>query len=284
VKLEDCHAWAVRHHELSSEEAARIRSILDALFAQGGLKRSDFNACLNTRDLFKVVKLVHVAWNRPAEDDAAAGERIADARRRTLVRLLESLNRTAGIRFDAELLDRVYGAITGAGVGNWFPMVGFEYSTVARRFVEFSFYCTDRARLAAEAAADALGLPDGGGAQAMGDDLHALGFDLLASGEWRFKLYRDVPPSAVPSLAEELDESLRRRRFLELQRMGAGGALEPGRKAYAQLPFCRGEEFADLTSGRVGEFAGQVAPVLAGQLIFYVGASDEKVEIYFGVE
>ena len=52
---------------------------------------------------------------------------------------------------------------------------------------------------------------------------------------------------------------------------------EPGR-----VTSWSGEEFPDAARGPLKAFARSIAPALRGQHLFYIGASDEKTEVYFG--
>jgi hypothetical protein len=239
--------------------------------------------------LFDVVKLVHVARNDFA---AAATQRaeIAQRRRRSIVRLLETLNEDSDTRFDAKLFDRVYAAIVDAGVASWYPIVGFDYHPATGRFTEFSFYCADAPGRAAAAVACVLGLPAGVAGPTSGEDLHALGFDVVATGQWRFKPYRQVPSSVAASVLGDLDADLHALPCLSLRRTSSEGTCDALSKFYIELftrdgclPPYWGEDLPKLTTGRINEFARKVAPALTRQQLFYVGASAEKIEIYLGV-
>ena len=68
------------------------------------------------------------------------------------------------------------------------------------------------------------------------------------------------------------------------------GGFEETRKAYvplqARLPgrvtALAGEDFPEAARGRLKAFAKAAARALAGQHLFYIGASEEKTELYFG--
>ncbi|MDE2291052.1 MAG: hypothetical protein KGL53_03120, partial [Elusimicrobia bacterium] len=261
-----------------------------ALAASAGRRRlatDHFQACLNSRDLFSVVKLVHVAECAEPGDETG-GWAAVPARRRALRAFLSGLNRAAGARFDADALERVWEAVLGAGAGGWYPIVGFEHRPADGAFPEVSLYAEHRAALAAAAAARVLA-PQA--LERLGEaPLFALGLDLLAEGGTRLKLYFSAPPSEAEGLLAELDGRLCPPRALALVRTRPEGGFETARKAYVPLAArgdgrvtaLSGDELPLVARGRLLAFARKVARPLAGQHVFYIGASEEKVEVYFG--
>lgn len=292
MNKQQCFEWATEHHALGDADAARVRELIDLLCdarTTTGVRASHFNACLNSRDGFQVVKLVHVARNDaaiPRQERRA----IAKERRAILVQLLGSLNQVDGAHFDVDLLARVYDAFDSGGVDCWYPIVSFDYAPALEKVLELSLYCADAPRAAANAAATALGILDSSVEDGW-NELHALGLDFLASGGWRFKPYRVVSPSSLPELARQLHPSLHSQRFLALARLSSDRRGATATKGYVELftrdgpaQACGAADLVERSEGRVGEFIRSLAPVLTGQAIYYVGASDEKVELYFGVE
>ncbi|HVE11995.1 MAG TPA: hypothetical protein VNI01_01255, partial [Elusimicrobiota bacterium] len=282
----ECLEWARRHHGLGRGAAAReLERTLRVLSksAPAGLPTNHFQACLNSRDLFSVVKLVHVA------ESEEPGASVA-ARRKALLSILRRWNRELGARFDAGLLDRVYSAILAAGARGWYPIMGFEFHPKAQAFPEISLYSEHQPARAARAAAKVLPGVDAAAARALSGDLCALGLDFLADGGARLKLYRSAPPSAAGAILRELDARVHPDSSLSLRRTTPEGPFEEIEKAYVplrakaagQVTSCSGEAFPMLARGRLGAFARAVARAIYGQHLFYLGASSEKTEIYFG--
>ncbi|MBI2362105.1 MAG: hypothetical protein HYV15_01810 [Elusimicrobia bacterium] len=123
-------AWARRWHGLRRGRAtAALDAGVDALAASAGRRRlvtDHFQACLNSRDMFSVVKLVHVAECAEPGDEEGGWDRVP-ARRRAVTAFLKTLNDRTGARFDRALVGRVWDAVAAAGCGGWYPIVGFEH-------------------------------------------------------------------------------------------------------------------------------------------------------------
>ncbi|TBR19074.1 hypothetical protein EPO15_14680, partial [bacterium] len=284
-------AWARRHHPVKPGTAWNALSAGVKTLAAGrgrkALVTDHFQACLNTRDLWSVVKLVHVAENAHPGDERS-GWGLVPARRRAVKRFLKGLNASAGTRFDSGLLDRVWDAVLAAGAKGWYPILGFEFHPAGGTFPEVSLYAEHRADAAAAAAARALApeaLP-----RLKGRKVFALGLDLLADGRWRLKFYFDAPASEASALLAQLDRRLTPARALALLRTRPEGGFEETRKAYVPLKTSEpgrvtslsGEEFPEAARGALKAFARSIAPALRGQHLFYIGSSDEKTEVYFG--
>lgn len=281
-------AWARRHHPVKPGPAWRALSAGVKTLASGGSLVTDhFQACLNSRDRWSVVKLVHVAENAHPGDETS-GWKLVPARRRAVKRFLAGLNKAAGTRFDAGVLDRVWDAALKAGAKGWYPILGFEFHPADGTFPEVSLYAEHRAGAAAAAAARALA-PEAL-KRLEGRKVFALGLDLLADGRWRLKFYFDAPPSDAAALLAQLDRRLTPARTLALLRTRPEGGFEETRKEYVPLKTAEpgrvtslsGEEFPDAARGPLKAFARSIAPALRGQHLFYIGASEEKTEIYFG--
>ena len=288
---EKVKAWARRWHGLRRCRAtATLEAGVDALAASAGRRRlvtDHFQACLNSRDMFSVVKLVHVAECAEPGDEKGGWDRVP-ARRRAIGTFLKTLNDRAGTRFDAALVGRVWDAVTEAGAGGWYPIVGFEHRPSDGAFPEVSLYAEHRALKAAAAAARVMA-PEA--AARLGEaPLFALGLDLLSDGRTRLKLYFSAPPSAAANLLSGLDGRLCPPRSLTLVRTKPEGGFETMAKAYVPLAATgpgrvtalSGDEFPNAARGPLREFARRVAGPVAGQHIFYIGASEEKTELYFG--
>ncbi|MBI3297861.1 MAG: hypothetical protein HYZ75_06845 [Elusimicrobia bacterium] len=284
-------AWARRWHGLKAGPATRALSAgVAALAASAGrrpLVTDHFQACLNSRDLFRVVKLVHVAECAEPGDELGGWARVS-ARRRAVAAFLKGLNSSAKTRFDAGLVSRVWDAVLAAGAGGWYPIVGFEHHVADGAFPEVSLYAEHRAPRAAAAAARLMA-PEA--LARLGDaPLFALGLDLLADGRSRLKLYFSAPPGAAGGLLKDLDGRLCPPRSLSLLRTKPEGGFETSSKAYLPLPAVTsgrvtalsGDEFPGAARGSLGTFARTVARAVAGQHLFYIGASSEKTEVYFG--
>lgn len=284
-------AWARKHHPVRPGAAWRALAAgvrtLAAGRGRGRLVTDHFQACLNTRDLWSVVKLVHVAENAHPGDEAA-GWGLVPARRRALKAFLAGLNEAAGASFDAAVLERVWDAAAAAGAGGWYPIVGFEFHPATGGFPEVSFYAEHRAQASAEAAARALA--PAALARVAARRVFALGLDLLADGRWRLKFYFDAPAAEAAGLLAQLDRRLTPARALTLLRTRPEGGFEESRKAYVPLKTSEpgrvtalsGEEFPEAARGPLKAFARRIAPALRGQHLFYIGSSDEKTEVYFG--
>lgn len=288
---EDVLAWARRWHGLRAGKPLRtLEAAVAALAASAGRRRlvtDHFQACLNTRDMFSAVKLVHVAECAAPGDEAGGWDRVP-GRRRALGRFLAALNDGAGTRFSEDALGAVWDAAAAAGAGGWYPIVSVEHRPEDGTFPEVSLYSEHRAGAAAAAAARASApeaLP-----RLRGRTVFALGLDLLADGGSRLKFYFDAPPSAAAPLLAQLDPRLTPPRALTLLRTRPEGGLEESSKAYVPLKTSEpgrvtalaGEDFPEAARGALKAFARAVAPALRGQHLFYVGASEEKTEVYFG--
>lgn len=284
-------AWARRWHGLKGGPGTRtLAAAVAALAGSAGRSRlvtDHFQACLNSRDLFSVVKLVHVAECAAPGDERGGWGRVP-ARRRAVRAFLAELNRSPGARFDAGLLDRVWDAALAAGAGGWYPIVGFEHHPASGAFPEVSLYAEHRAAAAAAAAARVMApqaLPRLGEGR-----VFALGLDLLADGRSRLKVYFEAPPAAAAGLLRELDPRLTPAHSLTLLRTLPEGGFEEARKAYVPLKAgepgrvtaLAGDDLPDASRGRLRDFARKVARAVAGQHLFYIGASAEKTELYFG--
>ena len=282
-------AWTRRHHPVTAGPRWRALAAGVRVLAGDGKGRvtDHFQACLNTRDLWSVVKLVHVAENAHPGDERA-GWKLVPARRRALARFLKGLNEAAGTRFDAALLERLWDAAAAAGAGGWYPIVGFEFHPATGAFPEVSLYAEHRAGAAAAAAARLLA-PEAA-ARLRGRRVFALGLDLLAEGGHRLKFYFDAPPTEAEALLAQLDRRLTPARALSLLRTKPGAGFEEMKKAYVPLKTSEpgrvtalsGEEFAEAARGPLKAFARRIAPALRGQHLFYIGSSEEKTEVYFG--
>lgn len=294
MELEECLRWTVRHHALDSRtaDAGEIRDILKKLAASAAgrdLPTNHFQACLNSRDLFTVVKLVHVAENAEPGDEKS-GWGLVPGRRRAVLDVLRGLNERRRTRFDVERLDAVYSAIIAAGAGGWFPVFGFEFKPATGEFPEVSLYGVHRPSSAAAAAAPVVGVKDLARVRAALPKVFALGLDVLADGGMRFKMYLDAPADEALALVGLLDPMIRPARVLLLSRTRPDGGFEPGTKAYAPLPAkspdrptaCTMEELAQLAKGPLAAFAKKILPAARGQSVYYVGSSAEKTEFYFG--
>lgn len=275
MRRDQCLDWARSAHRLGRAQAARLAPVLDAVErgTPKGLATRHFQACLNSRDMFGLVKLVHVA--------EGGGDEEARGRRRALGEALERMG------FDAAPFERACDAI-GPG---WLPVFGFEYRPDSDSFPEASLYCERRAAASAAAAAAVLAPEAEAETRALGPRVFALGFDLLAGGAVRLKLYLSAAPSEAEPVLSELDRRLRPDLALKLLRTPPGGGpFAREAKVYVPLPArspgrvtaCSGEEFPELARGRLKEFARSAAGALRGQHLFYIGASAEKVEVYFG--
>lgn len=284
-------AWAKRHHPVRPGRAWSALSAgvktLAAGRGRGALVTDHFQACLNTRDLWSVVKLVHVAENAHPGDERA-GWGLVPARRRAVTKFLNGLNAASGARFDAALLGRVWDAVLTAGAGGWYPILGFEFHPADGAFPEVSLYAEHRADAASAAAARLLApeaLP-----RLKGRKVFALGLDLLADGRWRLKFYFDAPAADAAPLLAQLDRRLTPARALSLLRTRPEGGFEETKKAYVPLKTSEpgrvtslsGEEFPEAARGPLKAFARSIAPALRGQHLFYIGSSEEKTEVYFG--
>ncbi len=289
-----CLRWARRHHGLAAGGAAGrvIEGVLEVLAdasARQPLRTDHFQACLNTRDRYSVVKLVHVVENAEPGDERSGWDLVA-GRRRAVARAIALLNEKGRARFDADAVQRVYEAVLAAGAGGWYPILGFECSPLTGRCPEVSLYSQHRPAAAALAAARALGLRELGRVEAAAASIFAAGLDLLADGGCRLKLYLSAPAVRAPELVEQLDPALRPADVLLLTRTGADGRFEDQPKAYVPLPSrlegrptaCLGEELPLLTRGPLQRFAREVLSATRGQNLFYIGSSAEKTEIYFG--
>lgn len=291
--LSELLAWARRHHRLARssglEDARAVLEELDASAPLGDRRTHHFEGALNSRDLFSVVKLVHVADNDAEGDEAWTWARVP-RRRAAMDSIFERLNRARGARFDREALERLYEALLTASDGKWYPTFGFEYHPKTEGFPEISLYSEHSAPAAAVAAAETLGVKEAGRVRALAPAVHAIGFDFLAAGAARLKLYCRAEPSKARSLVRGLDPALRTPWVLRLTRLTPEGRFEDGGKDYVplrqttqgRLDRCSGEAFVRLTRGPFRRFADAVAPSIAGQLLSFVGASEEKIEIYFG--
>ncbi|MFH1723472.1 MAG: hypothetical protein ABII00_02505 [Elusimicrobiota bacterium] len=297
MRTDECFEWARRHHGLGRTRAVEeVRAVLDALASSappGRLATNHFQACLNDRDLFGVVKLVHVA--EPPAPPPRGGAHVGGAdlvlgRRKALRAVFRRLNRERGTRFDDSLLDRVYGAIVEGGAGGWYPIFGFEFHPDGELFPEISLYAEHRAPQAALAAARAMPGVDVARVEGQRDRIFALGLDFLADGGARFKLYLDTEPAAAAGLLHELDARLHPARSLTLLRTRPEGGFEERSKAYVPLQArepgritdLAGEDFPNVARGRLLAFARRVARAVYGYHLFYIGASEEKIEVYFG--
>lgn len=291
---EQCLRWALRHHELpargrAASAVSEVLEILAEASSRQALPTDHFQGCLNTRDRFSVVKLVHVVENAHPGDEKSGWD-LVPGRRDAVRRVLERLNARAGARFDAALLERVYDAVLASGAGGWYPVLGFECRVDGPRFPEVSLYSQHRPAAAALAAARALGVRDEARVRAAAGALFAMGLDLLCDGGARLKLYLSAPAGRAPELVEQLAPALRPAQVLLLSRTSPDGAFEDQPKAYVPLPSrlagrataCRGEELPLLSSGPLQRFAREILSATRGQDLFYIGSSAEKTELYFG--
>lgn len=287
----DCLRWAVREHGLKRSSALDdLRFVLETIDEESPLLHSNqFNGCLNSRDLYRVVKLVHVVEPLPTWTPQQAAV-LVSRRTRAVMAVFQRLNARYGAAFDAALYLKTCEAIEAAGAWAWYPVIGFEFHPERGAFPEFSFYCEHLPGKAALAAAAAMAISERDRVERSSGELHALGLDFLADGTHRLKLYRSAPPGAGGALLKGLSAKVHPKGVLLLDKTGAAGRFDSPTKAYAPFPTaetgkvsaCSGEEFVRLSRGRVQRFAKLVSPSLKGQHLFYIGASKEKVEIYFG--
>ena len=266
----ECLRWVLRHHKLEAAHpaAATVGVVLDLLGDASGrqaLRTDHFQACLNSRDRFSVIKLVHVVEIAEPGDEKSGWEFVS-GRRAAVEAVVARLNTEKATRFDATLLTRLYDAVLACGAGGWYPILGFECTPQSRSFSEISLYSQHRPGAAALAAARVLGVRDLERVGKAAPTLFAMGLDLLAEGGARLKLYAGAAPHRAKELLEQLDAAIRPTQVLILSRTKPDGEFETIEKAYVPLPArgvdrptaCTGEELALLSRGPLQKFAREM--------------------------
>ncbi|HVE14071.1 MAG TPA: hypothetical protein VNI01_11795 [Elusimicrobiota bacterium] len=261
------------------EALAEQVAALSSATGEGPFLVDYFEAAVNSADRFGRVKLVHVA----KFEENASPRRKKDLARRRREDIRGLFARAPG--FDAAPLERMYDAICGAGLEDFYPVASVEWDVASRRFEEVSLYCDERAAELARALAGGENIDTAG--------LFAVGYDFRPGKPSRFKLYVERSslgrnPSAKPFLA--LPKAYLPGDYLVLRRRSDGGRFEETRKVY--LSYLQRKSAAEACTvaalaaacapGPLKLFLDGIRESARGQYLDYIGCEDGKFEAYFG--
>ena len=278
MKRDEYLAWLDRHAQPTPTTRGVLADAMDRLLAalpeRAGLARL-FQVALNDRDRFSVLKLVHVAdWD--GEPPAWARE-AAGARRKAIGSILDR----AASRLCAARYQQITQALEDAGQREFHPTVGIDIDAAGASIVETSLYTQHHP----EAVAACVGRAILGHDIDVPQGLFAAGFDLVADGRVRLKLYTTASQGALaPSDALRALGGLPLTGVLSLRRRWLDGHSELDRepKMYAHFGNLPARTLISrCPAGRLGAFLSWAAPALEGQAIAFVSADDDKVELYF---